>query len=119
MALICCKKFQSIVARHKGDYKVREFNCRHQFLHLSLAQLTQRDSLRDLMLCRKANHSRRYHLGLGESVTLSTLTRANEKRPYTIFEETVLSLLQQARALGQGAGKDTALEIDERNCYVS
>lgn len=99
MALISYKKFQSIVAHHKGDYKVREFTCWHQFLHLAFAQLTQRESLRDAMLCLKANHAKRYHLGLGEAVALSTLTRANENRPSAIFEEIALDLLQQARTL--------------------
>ena len=99
MALISHKKFQSIVTHHKGNYKVREFTCWHQFLHLAFAQLTQRESLRDMMLCLKANHSKRYHLGLGEPVALSTLTRANEKRSSAIFEEIALDLLQHARTL--------------------
>lgn len=99
MALISYKKFQSFVARHKGDYKVREFTCWHQFLHLAFAQLTQRESLRDMMLCLKANYSKRYHLDLGEAVALSTLTRANEKRPAEIFEAIALDLLHEARTL--------------------
>lgn len=106
MALISYKKFQSIVARHKGDYKVREFTCWHQFLHLAFAQLTQRESLRDTMLCLQANHTKRYHLGLGEAVALSTLTRANEKRSAAIFEEIALDLLQQARTLYHGTPAD-------------
>lgn len=108
MALISYKKFHAFVTRHKDDYKVRGFTCWHQFLYLAFAQLTQRESLRDTLLCLHASRSKLYHLGIGELVALSTLTRANEKRPSIIFEEIALDLLSEARYLYQQTATDIA-----------
>lgn len=108
VALISYKKFHAIVTHRKGDYKVRGFTCWHQFLYLAFAQLTQRESLRDTLLCLHASRSKLYHLGIGELVALSTLTRANEKRPCIIFEEIALDLLSEARSLYQETATDIA-----------
>lgn len=99
--LISHKRFQTIVNRHKGDYKTREFTCWKQFLCMSFGQLTHRESISDLMLCLKANTNKLYHLGVGQSVAVSTLTRANEQRSYLIYEELALMLITQARCLCQ------------------
>lgn len=97
--LISYKQFQTIVNRHSGDYKVRDFNCWKQFLCMAFGQLTHRESLADALMCLKANTHKLYHLGIGELVVNSTLTRANENRSYRIFEELAMLLINQAKQL--------------------
>ena len=77
MELISHKQFQTIVNRHQGDYKVKDFSCWKQFLCMSFGQLTHRESISDTILCLKANSGKMYHLGIGEVVAKSTLTKAN------------------------------------------
>lgn len=99
MGLISHKKFQTIVSRHSGDYKVRDFNCWKQYLCMAFGQLTHRESLTDTMLCLKSNANKMYHLGIGEVVSLSTITRANESRSYIIYEELAMLLITEAQQL--------------------
>lgn len=68
MELISYKQFQTIVNRHQGDYKVKDFSCWKQFLCMSFGQLTRRESMSDTILCLKANAGKMYHLGIGEVV---------------------------------------------------
>ena len=82
--LISHKQFQTIVDRHFGDYRVRDFSCWKQFLCMVFGQLTHRESMSDTILCLKANANKMYHLGIGQVVSLSTITRANENRSYKI-----------------------------------
>ena len=79
MGLISHKQFQTLVNRHFGDYKVKDFSCWKQFLCMAFGQLTHRESISDTILCLKANANKMYHLGIGEIVAISTITRANEK----------------------------------------
>lgn len=97
--LISYKQFQTIVNGHSGDYKVRDFNCWKQFLCMAFGQLTHRESLADTLMCLKANTHKLYHLGIGELVANSTLTRANENRSYRIYEELAMLLIKQAKQL--------------------
>lgn len=99
MSIVTHKQFQRFVDRYDGDYKTRHFPCWKQFLCMSFGQLTHRESISDLMLCLKANPNKLYHLGIGTSVAVSTLTRANENRSYRIYEDLALFLIAQARAL--------------------
>ena len=99
IGLLSYKKFQTIVNRHSGDYKVRDFNCWKQFLCMAFGQLTHRESISDTMLCLRANSSKMYHIGIGEVVALSTITRANESRSYKIYEELALMLIKEAKTL--------------------
>lgn len=108
IGLLSYKKFQTIVNRHSGDYKVRDFNCWKQFLCMAFGQLTHRESISDTMLCLRANSSKMYHIGIGEVVALSTITRANESKSYKIYEELALILIKEAKAL----------YIDENNLDV-
>src|SRR5665647_2429869 len=77
IALVSSTSFQTIVNRHFGDYKVKEFSCWKQFLCMAFGQMTHRESISDTMLCLKANAAKMYHLGIGEVVAVSTITRAN------------------------------------------
>jgi hypothetical protein len=99
MDLVSSTSFQTLVTRHKGDYKVKDFSCWKQFLCMAFGQLTHRESLSDTLLCLKANANKLYHLGIGELVANSTLTRANEKRSYLIYEQLTMLLIKQAKQL--------------------
>ena len=99
MGLISYKQFQTIVNRHFGDYKVRDFGCWKQLLCMAFGQLTHRESISDTILCLKANANKMYHLGIGDVVAVSTITRANENRPYLIYEELAMLLIKEAKQL--------------------
>lgn len=108
MSLISHKQFQTLVSRHDGDYKVKDFTCWKQFLCMAFGQLTHRESLSDTMLCLKANSGKLYHLGIGAVVVKSTLTKANENRPYRIYEDLAMLLIKEAKQLYVG---DNDLEV--------
>src|SRR5205823_13734010 len=110
--LISYKQFQTLVGRYKGDYRIRDFGCWKQFLCMAFGQLTHRESLSDTLLCLKANAHKLYHLGIGELVANSTLTRANENRSYRIYEELAMLLIKQAKQLYLG---DNDLEVQLKN----
>lgn len=99
MDLISYKKFQTLVNRHSGEYKVKDFSCWKQFLCMAFGQLTHRESISDTMMCLKANAGKMYHLGIGEVVAKSTLTKANENRSYLIYQELAMSLIREAKQL--------------------
>src|SRR3982750_4611228 len=112
MSLISHKKFNTLVTRHKGDHKVKDFTCWKQFLCMAFGQLTHRESLSDTLMCLKANAHKLYHLGIGELVVNSTLTRANENRSYLIYEQLAMLLINQAKQLHIG---DNDLEEQVKN----
>lgn len=110
--IISYKQFKTIVNRHFGDYKVKDFTCWKQFLCMAFGQLTHRESLNDTLICLKANAHKLYHLGIGELVANSTLTRANENRSYLIYEELAMLLIKQAKQLYL---QDNDLEVQLKN----
>jgi hypothetical protein len=97
MGLVSSTSFQTIVNRHSGDYKVREFSCWKQFLCMVFGQLTHRESITDTMMCLNAVANKTYHLGLGKVVAVSTITRANENRSYKIYEELAMLLIKEVK----------------------
>lgn len=90
-------KFNRIVAKFDGDKYVKHFTCWNQLLVLMFGQLSNRESLRDLVIAIEAHHSKCYHLGMGKNVSRSSLARANQDRSYLIFEEYAYYLISQAR----------------------
>ncbi len=112
MGLVSSTSFQTIVNRHSGDYKVRDFSCWKQFLCMAFGQLTHRESLSDTVMCLKANSDKMYHLGIGEVVSKTTLTRANESRPYLIYQQLAMLLIREAKRLYIG---DSDLEVQLSN----
>lgn len=78
--------FQRLVSKYQGDYHVRDFNCTTQLRYMLFGQLTSCESLRDICLCLKAHENILYALGMATSVNESSLSRANEKRDYRIYE---------------------------------
>ena len=116
IGLISHKQFQTLVRRHKGDYKVKEFSCWKQFLCMAFGQLTHRESLSDTILCLKANADKTYHLGIGDVVSKSTLSTANENRSCLIFYDLAMLLIKQAKQLYLG---DSDLEVSlESNVFA-
>ena len=90
-------KFNYIVRKFDGDKYVKHFTCWNQLLALMFGQLSNRESLRDLIVALDAHHSKSYHLGLGKNVSKSSLSRANQDRDYRIFEEFAYYLVNEAR----------------------
>jgi hypothetical protein len=90
-------KFNYIVRRYDGDKYVKHFTCWNQLLALMFGQLSNRESLRDLIVALDAHHSKCYHLGMGKNVSKSSLSRANQERDYHIFEEFAYFLVSEAR----------------------
>lgn len=99
MDLLPLPEFRHCVARYQGEYKVRGFSCLDQFLCLAFAQLTYRESLRDIETCLRAMQPKLYHLGIRGRVARSTLADANETRDWRIYGDFAQTLIQRARVL--------------------
>jgi hypothetical protein len=91
--------FARIVARHGGDRYVKALNCTDQFRAMAFAQLTYRESLRDIEVCLSAQATKRYHMGFRHDIKRSTLADANETRDWRIYAEFAQRLIAQARTL--------------------
>jgi len=90
-------KFRRIVNKYQGNKYVKHFTCWNQLLALMFGQLSNRESLRDLIVALDAHHSKCYHLGMGKNVSKSSLARANQDRDCRIFEEFAYFLVNEAR----------------------
>ena len=91
--------FHRCVARYRGERRVQSFSCLDQFLCMAFAQLTFRESLRDIEGCLRAQRSKLYHLGLRSTVSRNTLANANAVRDWRIFADFAQSLIGIARPL--------------------
>src|SRR6187551_966550 len=91
--------FRRCVARYPSRYPVLRFSHLDQFLCMAFAQLTFRESLRDIETCLRANSSKLYHLGIRGGIARSTLADANERRDWRIYQDFTLSLIRTARGL--------------------
>jgi len=103
-------EFNKCVKRYRGNRKVQSFTCLNQFYTMAFAQLTFRESLRDIETCLGALHSRLYHLGFRSSVAKSTLADANNLRDWRIFADFAQNLISRARPLY--ADDDIGLSLD-------
>ncbi|NNC29106.1 IS4 family transposase [Longimicrobium terrae] len=99
------------IQRYRGNHRVRTFTCRDQFLVMAFAQLTYRESLRDIEACLGVIPDRLYHMGIRGSVTRSTLADANERRDWRIYADYAQVLMAEARRLY--AGEALALDLDQ------
>ncbi len=93
------KKFRQCVNRYNGNYRVRSFKCYDQLLCMAFAQLTYRESLRDIECCLRAMHEKLYHMGIRGKVSRSTLADANEVRDWRIYSDFAQVLIHEARNL--------------------
>jgi len=103
--------FRRLVAKYRGDFNVRRFSCLDQFLCLAFAQLTYRESLRDIESCLRAQPGKLYHLGLRGNISRSALADANEERDWRIYYEFAQALIRIARPLY--ANDPIGVEISE------
>jgi hypothetical protein len=94
--------FRRCVARYGGEHKVKSFSCLDQYLSMAFAQLTYRESLRDIEACLRAQQSKLYHMGINSRVSRSTLADANESRDWRIYADFAQSLIGIARRLYAG-----------------
>jgi hypothetical protein len=99
MAFAPWHTFRRLVTKYRGDFNVRTFRCLDQFLCLAFAQLTYRESLRDIEACLGAQPAKLYHLGFRGNVTRSNLADANESRDWRIYCEFAHALIRTARRL--------------------
>jgi transposase len=91
--------FISCVSKYKGNYKVKTFTCWHQLLYMVFGQLSNRDSLSDLIICLQSQQNKSYHLGMGRGTSKANLAKANEKRDYRIYESFASILVSQVQRL--------------------
>jgi hypothetical protein len=91
--------FRRCVARYGGEHKVKTFSCLDQFLCMAFAQLTYRESLRDIEACLRAHRNKLYHLGIRSAVSRNTLANANATRDWRIYADFAQSLMGIARML--------------------
>jgi hypothetical protein len=104
-------EFQKCVTKYRGHHKVKHFSCWDQFLCMSFAQLTYRESLRDIEACLRSMNRKLYHMGFRCNISRSTLADANEKRDWRIYADFAQVLIHQARDLY--SNEDFGLELDE------
>ena len=91
--------FRRCVARYGGEHKVKNFSCLDQYLCMAFAQLTYRESLRDIEVCLRAQANKLYHMGIKSGISRSTLADANEVRDWRIYADFAGSLIGIARRL--------------------
>src|ERR1700688_2573212 len=106
--------FRRCVARYGGEHRIKRFSCLDQYLCLAFAQLTWRESLRDIEACLRAQSSKLYHLGFRSTIARNTLANANAVRDWRIYAEFAQHLIGIARRLY--ADDPMALELDDRLC---
>jgi len=105
------RQFRRCVARYQGNHRIRSFTCSDQFLCMAFAQLTYRDSLRDIECCLRAMKDKLYHMGIRGKISRSTLADANEKRDWRIYRDFAQILIRHARKLY--ADEDFGVQLDE------
>ena len=94
--------FRKFVERYQGHYRVRTFSCWDQFIAMAFAQLTVRDSLRNIESCLSSHRKKLYHVGMRGKISRSTLADANDTRDFRIYHDFCYALIQAARKLYQG-----------------
>jgi hypothetical protein len=109
------KEFQKCVARYRGDANPRGFSCWDRFLAMAFAQLTYRESLRDIQACLGAMRAKLYHMGFRGQVRKSTLADANDAHDWRIYADFAQVLIAQARPLY--AAEPIGIELD-RSLYA-
>ena len=91
-------EFRKCIKRYRGNYKVKSFSCLDQFLCMAFAQLTYRESLRDIEACLRSMQNKLYHMGIRGGVSRNNLANANETRDRRIYADFAQVLIHQARS---------------------
>jgi len=110
MDFLPIKAFRRCVNKYRGEHKVKSFSCLDQFYAMAFAQLTFRESLRDIEACLRSQQNKLYHMGFRSIIARNTLANANEKRDWRIYAEFAQILIHQARELYHD--DDFGLELD-------
>ena len=116
MDLLPLRRFRTCVDRYRGDFKVKSFTCQDHFRVLAFAQLSHRESLRDIEICLRAMHSKLYHMGIRSRVSRNNLSNANEVRDWRIYADFAQVLIAHARHLYAGEGFTE--ELNELTLYA-
>ncbi len=103
-------EFNKCVKKYKGNRRIRKFSCYDQFLCLAFAQITYRESLRDIETCLNSHHEKLYHIGFRGKISKSTLADANETRDYRIYQDFAYHLISIAKKLYQN--EEMAIDLD-------
>jgi len=103
--------FRRCVQRYRGNRKIKHFTCLDQYLCMAFAQLTYRESLRDIETCLRAQRSKRYHMGIRSTISRNTLSNANKLRDWRIYAEFAQTLINTARQLY--ADEDFGVDLDQ------
>ena len=111
MDFLPLREFRKCVERYRGNYKVQKFSCMDQFLCMAFAQLTYRESLRDVEACLRAMQSKLYHMGIRSRISKSTLADANENRDWRIYDDFAQVLIHIARRLY--VEEEFGIELDQ------
>lgn len=99
MDILPWRRFQTCVSRYKGDYKVKTFKCTEHFRVMAFAQLTYRESLRDIEACLRAMGSKLYHIGIRSTISRNNIAHANETRDWRIYADFAQILINRAKVL--------------------
>jgi len=105
------KAFRRCVDRYQGNFAIKHFTCLDQFRAMAFAQMTYRESLRDIEACLRSQANKLYHMGIRAKVSRSTLAEANEKRDWRIYADLAHSLIPVARKLYQD--EDFGVELEQ------
>jgi len=111
MEFLPIHEFRKCVARYNGNYKVKSFTCWDQFLCMAFAQLTYRESLRDIQACLRGTRYKLYHMGIRGNVSRNTLANANKIRDWRIYSDFAQVLVRKARRLY--ANESFGVELDQ------
>lgn len=112
MSFLPTYEFNKSVEKYKGNHRVRNFTCKEHFYVMGFAQLTYRESLRDIESCLTAFSNKLYHSGIKHPVPKSTLAEANESRDWRIYADYAQVLIREARDLYK---KDNEFKLDIKN----
>lgn len=112
MSFLPTYEFNKCVEKYKGNHRVRNFTCKKHFYVMGFAQLTNRESLRDIESCLTAFSNKLYHSGIKQPVPKSTLAEANESRDWRIYADYAQVLIKEARHLDE---KDNEFKLDVKN----
>lgn len=103
--------FRKCVRKYCGDYKIKNFSCLDQFLSLAFAQLTYRESLRDIEVCLRSQKNKLYHMGIRSQISRNTLANANSQRDWRLYADFAQVLIHTARDLY--LGDDFGVDLNE------
>jgi hypothetical protein len=116
MDVLPLRRFHTCVKRYRGNRKVKDFTCLDQFRVMAFAQLTYRESLRDIEACLRAMRPKLYHMGIGGPVSRNTLANANHQRDWRIYADFAQVLIGRARQLY--ADEDFGDELQQATLYA-